>query len=326
MCTRKAIPRRVTFETPPKSGMQEQQQFQQQQTFPFKLYNMLEYACDSEFSSCISWTADGSAFIIHDKDVMMKNLAPMFFNQTKFRSFTRQLNIWGFVRTDTIDGWRHNHFLRGRPHLLNEIERTQVKSTAKAEALAQQALNAADSAKNVAVAANETSSRVDAQAQAQSFQSSNEDNSAYVGIAAAASASSAAVSQFPFAQAPAQGQGSVFSYLFQDSTSLLPPSVQRYSSDETINQAARTRTEQAGAIDRYTFEASTTSASASTSTSGAAVQPFDYSNVAAQPFDHDELMYLASIFEQDEHKSQEDDLCSILSLDRESTVEDDINL
>ena len=196
--------------------------------------------------------------------------------------------------------------------------------------LAQQALNAADSAKNVAVAANETnsysSSRLDAQAQ--SFQSSNEDNSAYVGIAAAASASSAAVSQFPFAQAPApaQGQGSVFSYLFQDSTSLLPPSVQRYSSDETINQAARTRTEQAGAIDRYTFDAYTTSASASTSTSGAAVQPFDYSNVAAQPFDHDELMYLASIFDEDEHKSQEDDLCSILSLDRESTVENVINI
>mmetsp|Transcript_1618 Transcript_1618/g.3353 ORF Transcript_1618/g.3353 Transcript_1618/m.3353 type:complete len:152 (+) Transcript_1618:107-562(+) len=89
MCTRKAIPRRVTFETPSKSvaGMQEQQQFQQQQTFPFKLYNMLEYACDSEFGSCISWTADGSAFIIHDKDVMMDNIAPMFFNQTKFRSF-----------------------------------------------------------------------------------------------------------------------------------------------------------------------------------------------------------------------------------------------
>uniref|UniRef100_A0A7S2PFK8 HSF-type DNA-binding domain-containing protein n=1 Tax=Skeletonema marinoi TaxID=267567 RepID=A0A7S2PFK8_9STRA len=314
MCTRKAIPRRVTFETPSKSvaGMQEQQQFQQQQTFPFKLYNMLEYACDSEFGSCISWTADGSEFIIHDKEAMMDNLAPMFFNQTKFRSFTRQLNIWGFVRTDTLDGWRHNNFLRGRPHLLNEIERTQVKSTVKAEALAQQALNlnAADSAKNVAVAANETSSRVDAQAQAQSFQSSNEDNSAHIGIAVA-------VSQFPFAQAPAQGQGSVFSYLFQDSTSLLPPSVQRYSSDETINQAARTRTEQAGAIDRYTFDAYTTSASASTSTSGAAVQPFDYSNVAAQPFfDHDELMYLASIFDEDEHKSQEDDLCSILSLDR----------
>mmetsp|Transcript_21987 Transcript_21987/g.33958 ORF Transcript_21987/g.33958 Transcript_21987/m.33958 type:complete len:134 (+) Transcript_21987:74-475(+) len=95
MCTRKAIPRRVTFETPSKSvaAMQEQQQFQQQQTFPFKLYNMLEYACDSEFSSCISWTADGSAFIIHDKEAMMDDLAPMFFNQTKFRSFVSDLQF-----------------------------------------------------------------------------------------------------------------------------------------------------------------------------------------------------------------------------------------
>jgi len=85
----------VTFETPSKSvaGMQEQQQFQQQQTFPFKLYNMLEYACDSEFGSCISWTADGSAFIIHDKEAMMDNLAPMFFNQTKFRSFVSDLQF-----------------------------------------------------------------------------------------------------------------------------------------------------------------------------------------------------------------------------------------
>ena len=93
MCTRKAIPRRVTFETPSKSvaGMQEQQQFQQQQTFPFKLYEMLEYACDSEFISSLSWSADGSAFIIHDKDVMMNDLAPMFFKQTKFRSFVSVL-------------------------------------------------------------------------------------------------------------------------------------------------------------------------------------------------------------------------------------------
>jgi len=84
-----ALVRRVTIDTP---GMQEQQQFHQQQTFPFKLYNMLEYACDSEFSSCISWSVDGKAFIIRDKDVMMAHLAPMFFNWTKFRSFVSDLH------------------------------------------------------------------------------------------------------------------------------------------------------------------------------------------------------------------------------------------
>ena len=123
--------------------VKEEQRQQQQQTFPFKLYEMLEYSSDSAFSSSLSWSADGSAFIIHDKHVLMNDLAPMFFKQTKFRSFvsvpratcgvlftlllylsfakalkkstnisltphslfqTRQLRIWGFVRIDAFGG------------------------------------------------------------------------------------------------------------------------------------------------------------------------------------------------------------------------------
>lgn len=56
-------------------------------TFPYKLYEMLEYACDSESNSACSWTADGGAFVIVDRDVMMEELVPKFFRQTKFRSF-----------------------------------------------------------------------------------------------------------------------------------------------------------------------------------------------------------------------------------------------
>ncbi|KAL7490498.1 hypothetical protein ACHAWT_000077, partial [Skeletonema menzelii] len=55
---------------------------------------MIEYANTSGFSRTLSWSPDGNAFVIHDKDVMMNDLAPLFFKQTKFRSFTRQLNIW----------------------------------------------------------------------------------------------------------------------------------------------------------------------------------------------------------------------------------------
>ena len=64
---------------------------QYQQTFPFKLYEMLEYACDSEFADSLFWSPDGSAFVIKDKDVMMNALAPMFFKLTKFRSFVSLL-------------------------------------------------------------------------------------------------------------------------------------------------------------------------------------------------------------------------------------------
>jgi hypothetical protein len=61
------------------------------QTFPFKLYEMLQYACNSEFRSALSWLAEGNAFIIHDKNVLMNGLAPMFFKQTQFRSFVSVL-------------------------------------------------------------------------------------------------------------------------------------------------------------------------------------------------------------------------------------------
>ena len=59
----------------------------QQQHFPFKLYDMLEYAADSEYCSTVSWVDDGRAFVISDKDMFMEYLVPLFFKQTKFRSF-----------------------------------------------------------------------------------------------------------------------------------------------------------------------------------------------------------------------------------------------
>lgn len=62
----------------------------QPSTFPFKLHEMLEYAssCDSaQMKSACFWSPSGAEFVISDKDVVMEDLAPMFFKQTKFRSF-----------------------------------------------------------------------------------------------------------------------------------------------------------------------------------------------------------------------------------------------
>ena len=63
----------------------------EQQTFPFKLFEMIKYANDSGDSSLLSWSPDGKIFYIHNKDAMMNDLAPRFFNQTKFRSFVSVL-------------------------------------------------------------------------------------------------------------------------------------------------------------------------------------------------------------------------------------------
>ena len=93
MSPRKNHLRRVTADSTsaPSKSFAMIKEIQYQQTFPFKLYEMLEYACDSEFADSLFWTPDGSVFVIDDKDVMMNNLAPMFFKQTKFRSFVSLL-------------------------------------------------------------------------------------------------------------------------------------------------------------------------------------------------------------------------------------------
>ena len=73
-------------------------------TFPFKLHEMLEYAssCDSaQMKSACFWSPSGAEFVISDKDVMMEDLAPMFFKQTKFRSFVSSSSVVTFFPVAT---------------------------------------------------------------------------------------------------------------------------------------------------------------------------------------------------------------------------------
>ena len=58
---------------------------------------------------------------------------PLFFRQTRFSSFQRQLSLYGFVRL-SHDGpdrgaYYHECFLRGRSFLCTNIQRTRVKGT-----------------------------------------------------------------------------------------------------------------------------------------------------------------------------------------------------
>jgi hypothetical protein len=58
--------------------------------FPHRLYEMLEYAADCGHPSAISWTDDGRGFTIHQKDKFLEYIVPVFFKQTKYRSFVSQ--------------------------------------------------------------------------------------------------------------------------------------------------------------------------------------------------------------------------------------------
>ena len=66
--------------------------------FPCKLHDLLDYAESCGMENVISWTNDGRAFIVHDQDKLVETLLPLFFGQTKYRSFHRQLNMWSFER------------------------------------------------------------------------------------------------------------------------------------------------------------------------------------------------------------------------------------
>ncbi len=51
-----------------------------------------------DFAQAVTWLPHGRAFRIHNKTKFMEEVVPVFFNQTKIRSFNRQLHLWGFHR------------------------------------------------------------------------------------------------------------------------------------------------------------------------------------------------------------------------------------
>ena len=86
----------------------------------------------SDLLDTICWMPHGRAFIVKKPKLFAVDVLPRFFKQTKYLSFTRQLNLWGFKRiTKGLDGGAYYHelFLRGRPYLAMRMKRHKVKGT-----------------------------------------------------------------------------------------------------------------------------------------------------------------------------------------------------
>ena len=64
-------------------------------TFPEKLMSVLE---NGQLSDIITWLPHGRSFIILQKERFTSEVMPLYFGHTKFPSFTRKLNHWGFTR------------------------------------------------------------------------------------------------------------------------------------------------------------------------------------------------------------------------------------
>ena len=103
--------------------------------FPWKLHDLLEDAEKFEFDSILSWLPCGTRFKVHDSLQFETTIAPRYFNQHKYKSFQRQLNIYGFhqVKSRGRDkgAYFHSLFLRHKPSLCQYMVRTKIKQASR---------------------------------------------------------------------------------------------------------------------------------------------------------------------------------------------------
>lgn len=101
--------------------------------FPWKLHEMLEAADVQGFDSVVSWLPDNNSFKVHNQQAFVSQVMPRFFKQSMYKSFQRQLNMWGFDRLTTAGpgrgGYSHESFVRGNPSLCRHMKRLKIKGT-----------------------------------------------------------------------------------------------------------------------------------------------------------------------------------------------------
>jgi len=100
-------------------------------TFPQKLMEVLS---DPKVSSAITWLPHGKGFVILQKRKFACEVMPLYFKHSKFTSFTRKLNRWGFSRVSRgpeMGAYYHKLFQRGNCLLCMQMHCQSNKSIAK---------------------------------------------------------------------------------------------------------------------------------------------------------------------------------------------------
>jgi hypothetical protein len=97
--------------------------------FPWKLHELLEET-DKGHSSVVSWLPGGKAFKVHKKEDFCNEVMPAFFNSSKYKTFQRSLNLWGFKSVSRGHDKRacyHQFFVRGNADLCKNMIRVKIK-------------------------------------------------------------------------------------------------------------------------------------------------------------------------------------------------------
>lgn len=99
---------------------------QREVKFPIRLHQMLVEVEANGLTDIVSWQPDGTSFKVHQQNAFVEKVLPRYFSQTKYRSFQRQLNHYGFERTQkgALEGsYSHPRFVKGRPERSEDMKR-----------------------------------------------------------------------------------------------------------------------------------------------------------------------------------------------------------
>jgi len=98
-------------------------------TFPWKLHMLLEESERMGFAHIISWQGD-TTFKVHNQQKFESQVMKAYFKQSKYRSFQRQLNIYGFRRVkhgNNTGSYANPYFVRGKADICCFMNRTKIK-------------------------------------------------------------------------------------------------------------------------------------------------------------------------------------------------------
>jgi hypothetical protein len=97
-------------------------------SFPMKLHEILS---SPEYESIVTWLPHGRAWRVLKPKAFEEKIIPKFFRSSKYASFMRQVNGWGFKRITSpgpdFNAYWHELFLRGLPDLCAKMKRPPAK-------------------------------------------------------------------------------------------------------------------------------------------------------------------------------------------------------
>jgi hypothetical protein len=91
-----------------------------------QLHRLLDDAEQETFDDIIAWSPSGTSFRVFSKERFEDEVMGVYFESTKYKSFQRTLNLWGFQVRDNKKIANEN-FVRGEVQLCALMKRIKVK-------------------------------------------------------------------------------------------------------------------------------------------------------------------------------------------------------